>query len=348
MHMAMPNVFEIQLRAVSGAFYGRENLDKGAKIVLPNSAMMTLAHYDIASTVLLFRITSKRGRKTHAGVLEFTAEEGQVILPIWMCDLLNTAAGEIVTIRSVAMPKGSFIKIRPQKKAFIELSNPKAVLEHALDHNYACLTVGDSIPIHYNDKVYLIDIREVKAVGKVATEAICIVDTDIELEFERPLDMPDDPPPPPRAAVVAPSARGGGGTVSPPPGGASLVFGGNTRGGAPTLPGPPSLTKPSPTLLAPAEEKKPMAFSGQGRSLSGKMPASSAPVVASQAPSSQQSSQGTKDSGQGRSLSGKMPAPSAPVVASHAPSSQQSSQGAKDSETDKTFTPFGGKGRSLK
>ena len=44
---------------------------------------------------------------------------------------------------------------------FLDISNPKAVLETTL-RGYSCLTKGDCICLHYNNKRYYIDIIEAK------------------------------------------------------------------------------------------------------------------------------------------------------------------------------------------
>ena len=35
--------------------------------------------------------------------------------------------GDIVKFKSASLPKGSFVKLRPQSKDFLDISNPKAV-----------------------------------------------------------------------------------------------------------------------------------------------------------------------------------------------------------------------------
>ena len=44
---------------------------------------------------------------------------------------------------------------------FLDISNPKAVLEMTL-RGFSCLTRGDCICLHYNNKKYYIDITEAK------------------------------------------------------------------------------------------------------------------------------------------------------------------------------------------
>ncbi len=44
---------------------------------------------------------------------------------------------------------------------FLDISNPKAVLEMTL-RGFSCLTRGDCICLHYNNRKYYIDITEAK------------------------------------------------------------------------------------------------------------------------------------------------------------------------------------------
>ena len=47
------------------------------------------------------------------------------------------------------------------RQDFLDISNPKAVLEMTL-RGFSCLTRGDCICLHYNNKKYYIDIIEAK------------------------------------------------------------------------------------------------------------------------------------------------------------------------------------------
>ena len=201
------------------------------------------------------------GRSTHCGVLEFVADEGMVYMPYWVrvlpvvrggCSLLgqkesrlgirqhyyNTYHGQhvsqmmqnllleegaVVRLSSVTLPKGTFVKLQPHSSDFLDITNPRAVLERTL-RGFTCLTggrleyvqgllvgrslleralgcaygashagtaplpyvpppstippfpisaVGDTIPIHYNNKKFFIDIIEAKP-----SDAISVVETD--------------------------------------------------------------------------------------------------------------------------------------------------------------------------
>lgn len=74
------------------------------------------------------------------------------------------------------------IVLQPHETAFINLANPKAILEQELT-NYSCLMKGDTININYQGRDYLIDIVECKP-----QDQICVVEADIEVDFREPLD----------------------------------------------------------------------------------------------------------------------------------------------------------------
>ena len=80
------------------------------------------------------------------------------------------------------MPKGTYVKLQPHTTDFLDISNPKAVLETTL-RNFSCLTVGDQITINYNNRQYFIDIVEAKP-----QPAISVIETDCEVDFAPPLD----------------------------------------------------------------------------------------------------------------------------------------------------------------
>ncbi|KAJ4832130.1 hypothetical protein Tsubulata_038670 [Turnera subulata] len=121
-------------------------------------------------------------RATHCGVLEFVADEGLIYLPYWMMQNMLLQEGDIVQLKNASLGKGTYVKLQPHTKDFLDISNPKAILETSL-RNYSCLTTGDTIMVAYNNKQYYIDIVETKP-----SYAISIIETDCEVDFAPPLD----------------------------------------------------------------------------------------------------------------------------------------------------------------
>lgn len=160
---------------------------RGDKILLPPSAFDTLARLQV-DYPMLFQLTCQHGggggknrRTTHSGVLEFTAEEGCVYIPHWMMQNLLLEEGMLITVTNVSLPKATFVKLQPQSTDFLEISNPRAVLEHAL-RNYSCVTVHDIIQIPYNNKNYHFELKVVEP-----SPAACIIETDCNVDFDAPV-----------------------------------------------------------------------------------------------------------------------------------------------------------------
>ena len=106
---------------------------------------------------MLFELTNERdNRKTHCGVLEFVAEEGTCYVPYWLMQHLLVREGDILKVVNTSLPKGTFVKLQPVSKEFLEVHNPRAVLENSLRH-FATLTKGDNIVIGYNKKKFEIE-----------------------------------------------------------------------------------------------------------------------------------------------------------------------------------------------
>jgi ubiquitin fusion degradation protein 1 len=63
----------------------RQELNYGGKVIMPPSALEKLTRLHIAYPMLFELRNGAKDRMTHAGVLEFIAEEGRVYLPHWVC-----------------------------------------------------------------------------------------------------------------------------------------------------------------------------------------------------------------------------------------------------------------------
>jgi ubiquitin fusion degradation protein 1 len=163
----------------------RKSINYGSKILLPQSALAKLTSLHIEYP--MFFSISYLDKVTHGGVLEFTAPEGKMYLPDWMMEQLSIQTpGVIAKVDYESLPLGTFLKIQPQSKTFLDISDPKAVLERAL-RNYSTLTQGDIIAIEYNGQVHRLGCVEVKPLTN-ANHGISIIETDLSVDFAPPLD----------------------------------------------------------------------------------------------------------------------------------------------------------------
>lgn len=62
----------------------RENVNHGGKVIMPPSALDKLTRLHITYPMLFEVINGRQNKLTHAGVLEFIAEEGKIYLPFWV------------------------------------------------------------------------------------------------------------------------------------------------------------------------------------------------------------------------------------------------------------------------
>uniref|UniRef100_Q92890-1 Isoform Long of Ubiquitin recognition factor in ER-associated degradation protein 1 n=1 Tax=Homo sapiens TaxID=9606 RepID=Q92890-1 len=215
------NRFSTQYRCFSVSMLAgpndRSDVEKGGKIIMPPSALDQLSRLNITYP-MLFKLTNKNSdRMTHCGVLEFVADEGICYLPHWMmqnllleedglvqletvnlqvatyskskfCYLphwmmqnLLLEEGGLVQVESVNLQVATYSKFQPQSPDFLDITNPKAVLENAL-RNFACLTTGDVIAINYNEKIYELRVMETKP-----DKAVSIIECDMNVDFDAPL-----------------------------------------------------------------------------------------------------------------------------------------------------------------
>ncbi|KAL2342431.1 hypothetical protein Fmac_003716 [Flemingia macrophylla] len=193
--------FEQIYRCYPASFIEKPQIESGDKIIMPPSALDRLASLHIDYPMLFELRNEAAERVSHCGVLEFIAEEGMIYMPYWMMENMLLQEGDIVKVKNVTLPKGTYVKLQPHTKDFLDISNPKAILETTL-RNFSCLTTGDSIMVAYNNKKYYIDIIETKP-----DNAISIIETDCEVDFAPPLDYKEpEKPIAPVSAGKAPVA----------------------------------------------------------------------------------------------------------------------------------------------
>ncbi|KOS13742.1 hypothetical protein Malapachy_1713 [Malassezia pachydermatis] len=203
---APPDAYEDYFKAYHmSRFSSRERKDVsyGGKIIMPPSALATITDLELESpwTFVLRGTGRSHTHRTHAGVIEFIADEGKVYLPSWMMRTLELQDGDPIHIQGTRLPKGKFVKLQPQTVDFLEISDPKAVLEQAL-RNYPTLTRGDIIEINYNCLTFEILIMEVQP----DAEGISIIETDLEVDFAPPVGYVE-PTPAPRQAPATMASK---------------------------------------------------------------------------------------------------------------------------------------------
>ena len=152
-------------------------------VFLPVDTLKRLNSYK-AETPYLFKFTNPRlGASTYGGVIEFTSDRGCCNMPKVMMEQLGIIDGDTVELVYQSIYQGNYIKIQPHSTSFIELDDPKLILEERLK-NYVVLKKGESITIRHLKTEYMLSI-----VDCMPADIIRIIDVaNLELDFMEPKD----------------------------------------------------------------------------------------------------------------------------------------------------------------
>lgn len=158
---------------------------------------------------LTFRLVNPNTRRVvYAGIREFSAEEGEIGLSSMLQEALaiptdstattrsntpgpgsdpdpemtdaDSRKATVVTVHHRSIPKGTYVKLRPLEAGY-DPEDWKSLLERHLRDNFTTLTTGEILTVNAgrNEKFrFLVD--KVDPEG----EAICVVDTDLEVDIE--------------------------------------------------------------------------------------------------------------------------------------------------------------------
>uniref|UniRef100_A0A0K0ES12 Ubiquitin fusion degradation protein 1 homolog n=1 Tax=Strongyloides stercoralis TaxID=6248 RepID=A0A0K0ES12_STRER len=186
--------YKSQLRCFSMIYYANADHDKianlnfGGKILLPSSTLDYLMRSNIEYPMMfkLLNTNDEIQRATHCGVLEFSAEEGKVYLPSWMMEQLLVNDGDLISVEYVQLPKATYAKLQPQSVDFLDITDPRAVLETELA-KFCCFTINDLITFRYNDTDY-----SVKVVKLEPANAVSVIECDLNVDFAPPVGYQEE------------------------------------------------------------------------------------------------------------------------------------------------------------
>ena len=131
---------------------------------------------------LTFRLVNPgNGRVVYAGIREFTAEEGEVIISEFLRHILGLTEdneADTLTVRVVTLPKGTSARLRPLEAGYD--ADWKPLLERYLRTTFTTLTKDEILSVSSGNTEYKFLVDKFTPDG----DAICIVDTDLEVDIE--------------------------------------------------------------------------------------------------------------------------------------------------------------------
>ena len=160
----------------------RNTLEYSNQVILPPEI---LARQSNDTDGILFFTIANKEKKINVGVHEFTDIPDVCYIPYYFMMLLGIKEGERIQITPIEEKpqKATSIILKPQEQVFMELSDPKRILEYHLSRLYPIITVGDVLRIFHDDMVYCLSVSKVEPADIVQT-----VDCDIVLDFEESHD----------------------------------------------------------------------------------------------------------------------------------------------------------------
>ena len=118
---------------------------------------------------LTLQFTNQRtGSKVFGGVLEFGASPGSVSLTPYLAKTIMAEEGDSVTVRLVALPKGTFAKLQPLQPDYLEIPDFRAALESLMRSHFTTLTQGEIISLEHQGKTHDILVSELKPATAVS------------------------------------------------------------------------------------------------------------------------------------------------------------------------------------
>ncbi|XP_071697133.1 uncharacterized protein [Rutidosis leptorrhynchoides] len=125
---------------------------------------------------------------THAGVLEFTAEEGSVGIPPHIWNNLYSKQDPmtpLIEVKYVWLAKGTYAKLQSEELGFSDIPNHKAVLETTL-RQHATLSQDDVLTVKHGVLTYHLRVLELKP-----SSSVSVLETDIEVDIMGPDSLPE-------------------------------------------------------------------------------------------------------------------------------------------------------------
>jgi ubiquitin fusion degradation protein 1 len=122
-----------------------------------------------------------------------------------MMQTLKLDVGDMIQIKTTSLELAKLVKLQPQSVKFLDVSDPRAVLETAF-RNFAALTKGDVFAFEYNGETYEMAVLDVKP--ESPKMGVSMIETDVSVDFAPPVGYVEP-------SVNKPTSRAGSGTSTP-------------------------------------------------------------------------------------------------------------------------------------
>ena len=167
-------------------------IEEGNMVDLPQDILEKLNKKKI-DPPYFFQISTRTGLKSYVGVRQFTSQKDTIEIPIWLSNQLSIFGNEIITLQLIEnIPKGKYIKLRPETEDFFDVPEYESCLEAKLSL-FPLLYQGMTIVVNIIDKKYSIKIQDIdmdwenfdfeKGTSSLELNVIDVINTDINVDI---------------------------------------------------------------------------------------------------------------------------------------------------------------------
>ena len=162
------------------------------RIILPMFVLDRISREDKIDYPLFFYI-EKNDKRYYFSVDKFLPDISDFYIPNHIFEQIGIEYGDYqeLFIDFKTLEKGTHLVLEPHDKEFLNVPNPKSYLETHLIRSYPSLSQGTIIRILYRNCYLDFNVKETKPSNYITS-----LDTDIEVDFEKPLNYIEPPPPP--------------------------------------------------------------------------------------------------------------------------------------------------------
>jgi len=168
-------------------------IEKGNVVDLPHTILEELDKEE-KELPYFFEIKTESELISYVGVRQFTSEKDSIEIPYWLAEELSLSEGnQVIQINLIEnVPKGKYIKLRPESEEFFNIPEYETCLETKLS-DFPLLYQGQRIQIEIFEKKYIITVEEIeqdweafdfeKGTDSLEKNVINVIDTDINVDI---------------------------------------------------------------------------------------------------------------------------------------------------------------------
>ena len=145
------------------------------RVLLPVDVLSELSGDPNLAYPMLFEVYDpSSGKRTHCGVLEFSAEEGQILVP---AKVFHSLGGDVreVRLRYKVLPKCTHMSLKVPESVYGLFPDFRSFLESSIRTQYATMTVGDKLIVGGQVPIFADSLQP--------ESAVCVIDADVNLDL---------------------------------------------------------------------------------------------------------------------------------------------------------------------